>query len=221
MPSSLVYCMLPGTSVRRAARSPASWAGFLPSCRALPAGRGFVSGAAHESGSSTWSWLSTWPPSGGCPGRIGSSHCSTNGLMRTSALWPQNGPQSPTTGLAHRVRTHAVTHSELEMRANAGRRHADHEALQDANFRIGLHHAHETHDLAALHQAVGIERQHQGIIGAPTLAEVAHVASLVALVVRAPAIDDAVAIRIGARQTSHGGFLENGHVFLVGVDRMK
>ena len=101
-------------------------------------------------------------------------------------------------GLAHGVGAHAVAHAELEdARERAGRRHADHQALQDADLGVRLHHAHQAHDLVARHQAVGVERQHQRVVLAPAGAEVAHVAGLVAGVVGAAAVDDAVAIGIG------------------------
>ena len=60
-----------------------------------------------------------------------------------------------------------------------------------------LHDAHHAEDRFAGHQAVGVERKHQLVVAAPTLAEVAQVARLVARILRTAAIDDLV--RIGER----------------------
>ena len=70
--------------------------------------------------------------------------CATNGAMRMMALWPQYGPQSA----CHQALP--IVHERMpsrmpnwKMRANAlveGR--PDHQALQDAELRIGLHDAH-------------------------------------------------------------------------------
>jgi hypothetical protein len=50
-------------------------------------------------------------------------------------------------GLPHGVAAHAVPHAELEdAREGRLRRHADNQALEDADLRIGLHHAHQLDD---------------------------------------------------------------------------
>ncbi len=111
-----------------------------------------------------------------------------------------------------------MAHAELEdARKRAGGRHADHQALQNADLGMGLHHAHEAHDLVARHQAVGIERQHEGEILAPAGAEVAHVAGLEAGVVGAAAIDDAPAIGIGGLPGFHRLLLGGGDLRVIGI----
>ena len=103
-----------------------------------------------------------------------------------------------------------MTHAELEDAGEgAGRWHPDHEALQNADPGVGLHHAYETHDLAALHEAVGIKRQHQRIVGAPPLAEVTHVAGLVAGIVGAAAIDETRAVFVGGLPGGEGLLLDH------------
>ena len=63
-------------------------------------------------------------------------------------------------------------------------------------FGMGLHHAHEADDRRSGHDAVGVERQHQLELAAPFVAEVADVTGLVAGVVGAAAVGDAVAVGI-------------------------
>ncbi len=84
-------------------------------------------------------------------------------------------------------------------------------------FGIGLHHAHQAHDLVAGHQAVGVERQHQRVVAAPARAEVAHVAGLVAGVVGAAPVGDAVAVGIGRLPGLHGLFLGSRGLGVVGI----
>ena len=56
-----------------------------------------------------------------------------------------------------------------KMRAKAlVRRHADDEALQDAELGMRLHHAHQAHDRSPDHQAVGVERQHELVVARPS-----------------------------------------------------
>ena len=100
--------------------------------------------------------------------------------------------------LPHRVGAHACAHPELERpRECRRRRHAHHQRLQDAELRIRLHHPHHLDDRGAGHDAVGIERQHQFELVAPTIAEIAHVAGLETSVVGAPAIRQALTVGIG------------------------
>ena len=131
---------------------------------------------------------------------------------------PERAAVADPPGLPHGVGAHAVAHAELE---DAGEGalggHADDQALQDADLGMGLHHAGEAHDLLARHQAVGIERQHQRVVGAPAGAEVAHVAGLVACVVGAAAIDDAVAVGIGGLPGLDRLLLGGGDGGVVGV----
>ena len=105
---------------------------------------------------------------------------------------PERAAIADPPGLAHGVGAHAVAHAELEdARERRLRRHADDERLQDADLRMRLHHAHELDDGGAGHDAVGVERQHQFVVAAPAVAEIAHVAGLVAGVVGAAAIGQA------------------------------
>ena len=98
-----------------------------------------------------------------------------------------------------------------KMRAKALRRgRADDEALQDADARMRLHDAHEAQDRLARHQAVGVERQHQVVVRAPALAEIAQVAGLEAGVVGAAAIDDALRLGDVAPPGGDGGLLGRG-----------
>ena len=56
--------------------------------------------------------------------------------------------------------------------------------LQDAERLVGLHAAGELDDAVGLHQAVGVEHQHEGIGAAPALDPVGDVAGLAAQVAR-------------------------------------
>ena len=92
-------------------------------------------------------------------------------------------------GAAHRIGPHAMAHAELEHAGKArGRGRADHETLQNAKLRPCLAHAHHAQDRLARHQAVSVERQHEGEITAPCVAELAHIAGLVALIAGAATI---------------------------------
>src|SRR5690606_20997254 len=94
---------------------------------------------------------------------------------------------------ARREGAHGVAHAELKhARKETRARHADHEALQNAEPRIGLHDAHEAYDRLARHQAVGVERDHDIVVRAPAIEEVAHIAGLEAGIRFAPAIEEAV-----------------------------
>ena len=72
--------------------------------------------------------------------------------------------------------------------------------LQDAERLVGLHAAGELDDAVGLHQAVGVEHQHEGIGAAPALDPVGDVAGLAAQVAPAVAVEDAPAdLGVGAR----------------------
>ena len=92
-------------------------------------------------------------------------------------------------GGAHRVGAHPRPHAELE-HAREGRAagRADDEALENADLRMRLADANETHERFAVHQAVGVEWHHEVVGSAPALAEIADVAGLVARVLGAAAI---------------------------------
>ncbi len=95
-------------------------------------------------------------------------------------------------GCAGRVGAHAEPHAELEQaREGAGRGQADHQTLQNAELRIGLHDAHETQHRFRRHEAVGIERDRKFVLCAPALAEVADIAGLETGILLAAAIGDA------------------------------
>jgi hypothetical protein len=92
-------------------------------------------------------------------------------------------------GAADGVGAHAEPHAELEnARERAGRRQADHQALQDADLAVRLHDAHQPQDGGGRHKAVRVERDRKLVAVAPPLAEVAHVAGLEARIVGAPPI---------------------------------
>ncbi len=144
------------------------------------------------------------------------------GIKRQHAhqrIVPPKGPAvAHPPGLTHGVGAHPVAHAELENAGKSARRgHADHEALQDANLRMRLHHAHQAHDLGARHQAVGIQRQHKLELVAPAGAEVAHVAGLVADVVAAPAVADAIGGAGGGLPGGDGRLLDRGDGAVVAV----
>ena len=106
-----------------------------------------------------------------------------------------------------------MAHAELEGAGEEARaRHADDEALQDAEPRIGLHDAHEPQDRRAGEQAVGVERDHEFVVLAPALAEVAHVAGLEAGVLLAVAIEKLIGIL--------GFLLPGGDRLLLGGDHL-
>ena len=68
-------------------------------------------------------------------------------------------------GAADGPGAHAEPHAELEdARERAGRRQADHQPLQDAELRIGLHDAHEAQDRGRGHEAVGVERDREFVL---------------------------------------------------------
>ena len=103
-----------------------------------------------------------------------------NGASRTTRVVAPIGPAiALPPGAADGVGAHAEPHAELEdARERAGRRHADHEALQDAEPRIGLHDAHQPQHRVGGHDAVGVEHDRELVVLAPALAEVADVAGL-------------------------------------------
>ena len=70
-------------------------------------------------------------------------------------------------------------HAELEQpRERARRGQADHQRLQDAERRIGLHDAHEAQHRFGGHEAVGVQRDREFVCVAPALAEIADIAGL-------------------------------------------
>ena len=121
-------------------------------------------------------------------------------------------------GAADGVGAHAETHAELEdARKGAGRRHADDQALQDAELRIGLHDAHETQHGIGGHQAVGVQRQGEVMLLAPAVAEVADVAGLEAGIHFAAAIGERNAAAPGVRQLREMPALDGGMRKVAGV----
>ena len=126
------------------------------------------------------------------PGRIGRSQCSMNGLMRTTALWPQNGPQSP----SHQACPWCRSACRGACRTGRCARRRSSRACRrpgSAGCRacgVGLHHAHQPHDRGCRHEAVGVERNGEVMAIAKAQTEVAHVAGLVAGVVGAPPVRD-------------------------------
>ena len=62
-------------------------------------------------------------------------------------------------GASHGVRAHAMSHSELE-KATKGTfgRHSNNEALQNPNFRVGLHDPDKFDDRLTRHQAIRVKR---------------------------------------------------------------
>ena len=92
-------------------------------------------------------------------------------------------------GRAGGVGAHAEPHAELKQpRESAGRGQADHETLQNAELRIGLHDAHKAQHRFRRHEAVGVERDREFVLRAPALAEVADISGLEAGILFATAI---------------------------------
>ena len=114
-------------------------------------------------------------------------------------------------GAADGVGAHAEPHAELEdARKCAGRRHADDQALQDAELRIGLHDAHEAQHGLGGHQAVGVEHQRVVVLIAPAVAEVTDVAGLEAGVHFTPAVGERDAAAPGVGQLGEVPGLDGG-----------
>ena len=94
-------------------------------------------------------------------------------------------------GRTHCVGTHSKAHAVLKQSGErTRRRQADHKTLQDTQARIGLHHAHQSDDGAAGHEAVHVQRQRKVVLRAPALAKVSDVSGFVACVVGATAVGD-------------------------------
>ena len=71
--------------------------------------------------------------------------------------------------------------------------------LQDAELVVALHAQRQLDDAVGLHQAVGVEHEHEGVGRTPALDPVVDVAGLAAQVAAAVAVEDAVADhRVGA-----------------------
>ncbi len=112
--------------------------------------------------------------------------------MRQKGREPHDGVVSPKRsaipgppGGAHRIGAHAVAHPELEdAREGGDRGRADDEALENADTRIGLADSHHPQDRRAVHQTVGVERDHEIIGRAETLAKITDVSGLVAVIAR-------------------------------------
>ena len=93
------------------------------------------------------------------------------------------------------VGAHAEPHAELEdAREGAGRGKPDDQALQNAELGIGLHDADQAEHGVRRHEAVGVERHREFVFAAPSLAEVADVAGLVAGIDVAPPVGDRDAV---------------------------
>ena len=72
-------------------------------------------------------------------------------------------------GAAERVGAHAEPHAELEhARERAGRRHADHQALQDAELRLDLHDAHHAQDRLGGLERVRVEHVGEIVFARPS-----------------------------------------------------
>ena len=92
--------------------------------------------------------------------------------------------------LSHGVTAHAMAHAKLENTRKGGLGwHTDHKALENTELGIALHHPHELHNRIAGHEAVGIKRQHQFVVVAPTVTKRADIAGLEARVIRAAAVN--------------------------------
>src|ERR1019366_10381990 len=95
-------------------------------------------------------------------------------------------------GGAHRVAADPGAHAELENpREGRGGGRSDDKGLDDADAGIGLSDSGQPQDRLAVHQAVGVERNHEFVRVAPTLAEVADIAGLVAAIVGAATVMEA------------------------------
>src|SRR5207249_12149471 len=121
-------------------------------------------------------------------------------------------------GAADGVGAHAQPHPELEdADKGAGRRHADHQALHDAEPRIDLHDAHELEHEVDGHHAVGVEHDCEVVILAPALAKVADIAGLEPDIFLAPAVGERDPPAPCRRQRRKARVLDGGDVSLAGV----
>ena len=152
-------------------------------------------------------------------GRGGMWQCAMNGARRRIALCPQYGPQSRLPPrAAERVGAHAEPHAELEdARERAGRRHADHEALQDSQLRLDLHDAHHAQDRLGGLERVRVERDGEVVVAAPAGAEIENVAGLEAGVVGAPPVGEFEAALPLRLQRGEARLLDDGDLRIVGV----
>ena len=64
------------------------------------------------------------------------------------------------------------------------------ERLQDAERRIGLHDAHEAQHRFGRHETVGVQRDREFVVAAPSVAEIADIAGLEARIDRAAPVGD-------------------------------
>src|SRR5258708_4133936 len=120
-------------------------------------------------------------------------------------------------GAADGVGAHAQPHPELEDAGKgAGRRHADHQALHDAEPRIDLHDAHELEHEVDGHHAVGVEHDCEVVILAPALTKVADIAGLEPDIFLAPAVGERDP-SAPCRQRRKARVLGGGDVSLAGV----
>src|SRR5262245_66572588 len=71
---------------------------------------------------------------------------------------------------------------------SARRRQTDHKSLQNSESGICLHQTNQTQDRLRSHETVGIERDRELVISAPSLAEIANVAGLVPCIHGAPPV---------------------------------
>ena len=105
-----------------------------------------------------------------------------------------------------------------KMRAKrARRRHADDQALQDAEPRLDLHDAHELEHEVDGHHAVGIEQHREVVVLAPALAEIADIAGLEADIVGAPPVGQRDPSAPECRQRRKARILGGGDGALAGV----
>ena len=109
-------------------------------------------------------------------------------------------------------------HREL-LEAGEDRRAADQlgRGLEDAQVRVGLHHAGHLEDVATVHQAVGVEHHHALVAAAPGADEVADVAGLAVLVLFTASVVDPAEAAEFAAEVGPGGFLQHPEVEVAGV----
>ena len=164
---------------------------FLPSERLVGKHADFVAGAAHQHRLDLI-MAENVSAQGPAFGQRRDVTMGREGLQAQHRIVPPMGAAvGLPPGAAGGVGPHGEPHAELKDAGEGrGRRHADHEALEDADLRRGLHDAHHAQDGGRRNEAVGVEGHGEVMRRAPAQAEIPDIAGLEAGIVVTPAIRD-------------------------------
>ena len=136
---------------------------------------------AGRSAASTKSWLRMCPPNGGLPGSSGrpprsaKARGADDGVVApvvAGVAEPGARGRGPAPGRRRGRRTAARGRAASRRRSGAAT------VWRMPSAVVGLHAARELDDGVGLHQAVGVEHQHEGVGAAPALDPVGDVAGL-------------------------------------------